>query len=153
MVGRLERLYFDTAEQMYVKEGKSLTNIAQLLPEKVSVTTLGKWAAKGGWVAKQTAYQASHRDLAQELRELLKDQMAEIRANKGKLTPGDLDAIYKNLCAIDKIEKGACDLKVMAVEVMKEFTRWLREVAQAPVHELQLMRQRLGEFFNYLETR
>jgi len=148
MAGRKETAYFDQAERLFVREGKTLEQLAALLP--VSVTTLGKWSQKGGWGKKRAAELDSPRTLGERLRRTLEAQLTAIEGER-ELKPGDFDSIYKIFCAIQKIEKGGVDLRVMAVEVMDAFTRWLRDGAGAPPGELQMIGGRIREWFRSLE--
>jgi transposase-like protein len=150
MAGRKEEAYWDEAERLYVRENKTAEQIAQILP--VSANTLYKWRTKGGWEGKRAAALASPRDLAERMRRALERYLAtlESRAEEGVLDNATFDAINKAMAAIKAVERQALDLRVMAVEVMKEFTDFLKH-ENLPPGELQLIGGRIRTWFRSLE--
>lgn len=150
MAGRKEEAYWDEAERLYVRKNKTAEQIAAILP--VSANTLYKWRLKGGWEAKRAAALASPRDLAERMRRALDKYLItiEARADEGTLDNATFDAINKAMAAIRSVERQALDLRVMAVEVMKEFTDFLKQ-EDLPPGELQLIGGRIRTWFRSLE--
>jgi transposase-like protein len=150
VAGRKEEAYFDEAERLYVRENKTAEQIAQVLP--VSANTLYKWRTKGGWEPKRAAALASPRDLAERMRRSLEKYLIalEAKADDGVLDNATFDGINKAVAAIRSVERQALDLRVMAVEVMKEFTDFLKQ-ADLPPGELQLIGGRIRTWFRSLE--
>lgn len=150
MAGRKEEAYWDEAERLYVRKNKTAEQIAAILP--VSANTLYKWRLKGGWEAKRAAALASPRDLAERMRRALDKYLItiEARADEGTLDNATFDAINKAMAAIRSVERQALDLRVMAVEVMKEFTDFLKQ-ENLPPGELQLIGGRIRTWFRSLE--
>ncbi len=153
MAGRKEEAYFDQAERLYVRENKTPEQISQILP--VCANTIAKWGQKGGWGKKRQAALASPRTLAEKLRIRLEGLLNELEIKEGLTTeallalPGISDAIYKTVCAIDKTERYQ-DLRVLAVEVMRAYTDWLRGQDLAP-GELEMHGGRIRGWFRSLE--
>jgi transposase-like protein len=150
MAGRKEEAYWGEAERLYVRENKTAEQIAQILP--VSANTLYKWRLKGGWEAKRAAALASPRALAERMRRALEKYLItiEAKAEEGTLDNAIFDAINKAMAAIKSVERQAMDLRVMAVEVMKEFTDFLK-AENLPPGELQLIGGRIRTWFRSLE--
>jgi transposase-like protein len=150
VAGRKEEAYWDEAERLFVRENKTVEQIAQILP--VSANTLYKWRLKGGWEAKRAAALASPRDLAERMRRTLELYLTtiEAKAREGTLDNNTFDSINKAMAAIKGVERQALDLRVMAVEVMKEFTDFLK-AENLPPGELQLFGGRIRSWFRSLE--
>jgi hypothetical protein len=148
MTGRKEEAYFDQAERLFVREGKTPEQIAEILP--VSSNTLYKWKLKGGWGDKRAAALTAPRTLGEKLRGILEDKITDLEAEKG-INPASFDAIYKAFCAIDKLEKSQ-DLRVLATVVMGKYADFLRAPEQQlAAGELQLHGERMRAFFKSLE--
>lgn len=146
MAGRKEEAYFDEAERLYVKENKTPEQIAVLLP--VSQNTLYQWRTKGGWEKKRQVSLTSPRNLADKLRRILERQIEGLEGENA-INPGAYDAIYKAFKAIEKLEK-AQDLRVLAIEVMKEFVDWLK-AKELSAGELEFIGGRIRDWFRSLE--
>ncbi len=146
MAGRKEEAYFDEAERLYTKENKTPEQIAEILP--VCKNTVYQWRTKGGWEQKRKVALASPRGLADKLRRNLERQIENLEG-ENNLNPGAYDAIYKAFKAIEKLEK-AQDLRVLAIEVMKEFVDWLK-AQDVNIGELELIGGRIRGWFKSLE--
>jgi hypothetical protein len=153
MTGRKEEAYYDEARRLYVKENKTVAQIAGLLHNTVSENTLYKWAKKGDWGRERAACLTNPRDIAEWLRQTLNDQMEALRAaaqrNPTLINAGLYDAIYKVVLTIEKLEKSQ-DLKTAATVVMEKYRDFLKDLDLAP-GELQMHSGRMREFFRSLE--
>ncbi len=138
----------DEAERLYLL-GYTLERIREALPEPVSLATLSKWSQEGDWPARRKAALANRRSVAELLREDLEAKVQALKAQES-LDAGAYDAIVKITAAIERLERGAYDLKTAAVGVMGVFTQWLRE-QQPPAAELAVVRSWLAAWFRSLE--
>jgi hypothetical protein len=82
------------------------------------------------------------------MRRNLERQIEELEG-ENRLNPAAYDAIYKAFMAIEKLER-AQDLRVIGVEVMQQFTGWLKG-QKIPASELQAMGERIRAWFRSLE--
>jgi transposase len=146
MAGAKEQAYFEAAERLFVQEGKTAAQIAALLP--VSENTVYKWSLKGGWPQKRAAALNSPKNLGEMLRQNLERQV-EILNGEERLNPATYDAIYKSICAIQKVER-AQDLRVIAIAVGEGFFGYLKG-QDLPAGELQLIGGRFREWLRSLE--
>jgi hypothetical protein len=148
VAGRKEELFFNEAERLYVA-GYTLDTIREHLPEPVSLPTLSRWKDKGGWGEKRRQALASLRNVADILMEVLEEKIVALRQERG-LNAGDFDAIAKATASIERLKKGAYDLRTVAVEVMGKFTEWLRKNL-TDQEELNLVAKKLQAWFKSLE--
>ena len=116
--------FFEPAEDLYVKEGRTLGHISGVIG--VSTTTLTKWKKEGDWARKRKDFLTRTRTgPVQKLREaLLKllddtDDIAELTGKKA-------DTISKLVAVIEKIEGGR-DVLGSTIEVMDRFTRYVKD--------------------------
>jgi hypothetical protein len=153
MSGRKEEAYFKEAERLYVKENKTPEQIAEILP--VCANTAYKWSKKGGWGKKREAAQAalaSPRNIAERMWAAVEKYLAIIegRAEDGVLDNATFDALNKAVAAIRGVERQSVDKRVMSIEVMQDFTDFLKN-KDLPAGELQLIGGRVREYFRSLE--
>lgn len=153
MAGRKESAYYEEARRLYVKENKTIEQIAELLHGEVSQNTLYKWAKKGEWAKERAAALNNPRDIAEWLRQTLNAQMealqAEAQRNPTVINPGVYDAIYKTVLTIEKLEKSQ-DLRAAAIMVLDKYGEFVKGL-DLPPGELQMHIGRMGEFFRSLE--
>jgi len=61
--------YYEEAQRLFVQEGKTLSEIAQILKD-VSERTLARWSSEGEWMRKRKEYLRSEEHFSQILQEL-----------------------------------------------------------------------------------
>lgn len=147
MAGPKESAYFEEAERLYLA-GHTYERIAEILPKRVSLATLSKWAKKGDWDKKRSTYLGSLRNAADILQEVLEAEIVKLRA-EGGLDVQKWDAICKIGSQIDRMKRGAYDFRTMAVEVMTRFAEWLRTQA-APAEERDVVSRLVEAWFGEL---
>jgi hypothetical protein len=143
-----ERLYYEEARRLFLA-GHSLKRIQESLPEKVSSTTLSKWRGKGGWDKEFAAVLANRREVGEILRETLIEKIRAIRETR-ELNAADFDAVAKATVSIERLERGAYDLRTAALGVMAAFTAWLKQ-QDLGAGELAAVGERLRAWFKSLE--
>lgn len=115
--------FYDDAERLSVKEGKSQREISQLLG--VSEKTLSQWSVKGEWKRKRKEYLTNTRigpadKLKNSLIELIDRLDPKELAENAKIA----DQITKIISAIEKISGGR-DILGATIETMDRFTGYL----------------------------
>jgi len=115
--------YYDDAERLAVKEGKTQQQICELLG--ISEKTISRWSKNGEWMRQRKEYLVSTKTgpiqkLEKRLIELLEDP--EIDARK-------TDELYKIQLLIDRM-KGGFDIKGATIEVMDRFTQYINRVEE-----------------------
>jgi len=138
--------YGEDAERMYVHEGKTGKEIAELLP--ISEKQIGKWVADGEWKQKKkVARQQIHSDEA-VVKGLMRKYLKELD-NKaiGQITPADLDMLAKLSSTLRTIQS-MLDPKAATVFVMKKF---LEFVAKKDKNLFQGLQGIAPEFFEFME--
>lgn len=150
MGGRKEEAYFAEAERLYVQQNKTPEMIAAILP--VSANLVYRWKLKGDWATKRAAALASPRTLGERMRGALESYLKtiEAQAQDGRLDHATFDAINKAVAAIRAVEHQGPDPRVMAVEVMRRYTDFLK-AEEIPAGELQLHGERIRAYFRSLE--
>lgn len=113
--------YYSEAERLYVKEGKTQREIAELLG--ISEKTISQWSAKGEWVRKRREYLTSTRTGPVEK---LKARFAKLLEETDELNSKKTDEMYKIRLLIDRME-GGYDIKGATIEVMDRFTTFIRQ--------------------------
>ena len=112
------REYYDECERLYVREGKTQREIAELF--NISEKTISKWSRMGEWARKRKEYLTSSRTgVAEKLRERLYRLIEEEAIDARKA-----DEIYKLMLTIEKIQ--GFDLMAATIEVMDRFSRFVR---------------------------
>ncbi len=120
--------FYDEAERLSVKEGKSQREISQFLG--VSEKTLSRWSSDGEWMKKRREYLVSTRTgpaekLKKTLLELLENIDPRELLNNTRVT----DQISKIISAIEKISGGR-DVLGSTIEVMDRFVKYIMRVEQ-----------------------
>lgn len=138
--------YFDEAQRLYCL-GRTLEEIAGILP--VSVPSLSRWCADGGWKDKRRAALASSRTAAEALEDLLSQRIETMIAN-GQFDAKQADECAKISAVIEKMKKGSYNFMAAAVEVMRHFTEYLRRETpdKATIH---LFSDKIQDWFRSLE--
>lgn len=118
--------YYDEAERLAVKEGKTQREISELLG--ISEKTISLWSVKGEWQRKRKEYLVSTREgpagkLKKTLLELLEKADPKELTENARLT----DQITKIISAIEKISGGR-DLLGSTIETMDRFSKYLMRV-------------------------
>jgi hypothetical protein len=150
MTGLLETTHFDSAEEFYVRQGKTVKEIAVILPVKEG--SLYKWLHKGNWADKRRAFLGSPRSLGEQMRALLDRCLKQIaaKAEDGVLDDALFDKISKAVAAIKGVERQGADLRVIAVEVMRRYTDRLK-ARQLSQGEMLMHSESIRDFFGSLE--
>jgi hypothetical protein len=143
-----ERLYYEEARRLFLA-GHGVKRIQESLPEKISTTTLSKWRQKGGWDKELAAVVANRREIGEILRETLIEKIRAIRESR-ELSAADFDGVAKATASIERLERGAYDLRTAALGVMAAYTAWLKKQDLA-AGELQAVGERLRAWFKSLE--
>jgi transposase-like protein len=150
MSGEKEAAWFAESENLFVRQNLTIKEIAGALPP--CENTLYKWKIKGGWDEKRRAHQTSPRDLAELMRASLHVYLKRLEANAedGILDNATFDAINKAVAAIKGVERQGADIRVMAVEVMRRYTDFLKG-EEISAGELQMHSERIRGWFASLE--
>ena len=135
------------AEQLYVKDDKTLQEIATMFG--LSIQTVSRWKIKGGWRDKRKKYRGSARGTIELLEEVLRGKVEELRGMAAdEITQNHTDALVKLVASISKLKKED-DIRVQAITVISELTKFIskREYAE---DEKELFTKLFQEFFIYL---
>lgn len=120
------------AERLYVKEGKSCTQIAQELD--VSEGTIYRWKADAAalgetadWDTARRVYNMSPRELVAIYAEALKQWVVKIKQDPSLLSDGKIaDAIAKHVSVLQKLDNRSQYMGV-ALDLIKIADQWLYE--------------------------
>lgn len=120
--------YYNDAERMAVKEGKTQQEICKLLG--ISGKTISRWSKNGEWMRQRKEYLVSTREgpvekLKKTLLELLEKVDSRELLENTRLT----DQITKIISAIEKISGGR-DILGATIETMDRFTKYLLRVEE-----------------------
>lgn len=114
------RDFYPAAEEFYVRKGKTLAEIAEVIA--VSTTTLSKWKRGGDWGRKRKDYLTRTR---QGPAQRLRDKLYNLLEEAGEIDSKTVDSVSKIVAAIEKIEGGR-DALGSAIETMDKFTKYLQ---------------------------
>lgn len=118
--------YYDDAERLAVKDGKSQREIAEFLG--ISEKTISQWSSKGDWMKKRKEYLTSTRTgPAEKLKKTLLDMLEQINPKDILESTRITDQITKIISAIEKIEGGR-DVLGATIETMDRFSKYLMRV-------------------------
>jgi hypothetical protein len=137
-------LYFDAAEWFYIRANKTPEEISKILP--VCANTIYQWSADGHWAVKRQAALGSPRGIADKLRRLAEQKVADLEVET--LDAAACDGLYKLLSAIQKMEQLE-DMRVLGIAVMDNFTRFLK--IQADPEVVMLVGKWVRAWFQSLE--
>ncbi|GAB62663.1 MAG: hypothetical protein DWB56_14840 [Candidatus Jettenia sp.] len=112
--------YYDEAERLYVKEGKTQREISELLG--ISEKTVSLWSVKGDWVRKRKEYLVSTRTGPVEK---LKMRFAKLLEDTDDIDAKKTDEMYKIKLLIEKME--GYDVKGAVIDVMDRFATFIRQ--------------------------
>jgi transcriptional regulator with XRE-family HTH domain len=140
-----ERDFYDVTEEQYVKRGKSLQEISELIG--VSATTLSKWKAKGDWGKKRKDYLTRTRSGPVQR---LRDKLFQLLDDTKELDAKTVDQISKIVAAIEKIDGGR-DVLGSTIEVMDRFGKYIRENEKDEAFVGQLTEHMQG-FFSHVKV-
>jgi len=94
MAGKWEH-YGQAAERLYVDAGRTIDDIAQMLPD-VSRKSIGQWSVKYGWEAKRKKAKIRGRQIADDMEDVLYEKVQELKATPAyEISSAQLDALYK----------------------------------------------------------
>lgn len=126
-MGKSEQYYQD-AEELYVRQLKSVPQIARILP--VSQTTLYKWSEEGEWERKRRDYLKGPKGALELAEELLADMLKKLREKPvEKLSPRDIDKLAKVAKTVQGLKK-SYDPYEIAVLFGSEFVPWVNTVVK-----------------------
>ena len=140
-----ERDFYNVAEEQYVKGGKSLQEISELIG--VSTTTLSKWKAKGDWGKKRKDYLTRTRSGPVQR---LRDKLYQLLDNADELDSKTVDQVSKIVAAIEKIDGGRDPLG-STIEVMSRFGKYIRDNEKDQAFVDQLTEHMQG-FFSHVKV-
>lgn len=142
------------AETLYVREGKSLTEISKILP--IRIQTLSNWKKKGEWDRKRDAFMRSSIVASEMLLEEAVSFMRKRKDSKEPLSPKEADAIVKIISSAKKLEEKS-DFPGTALVVLGELMRFLkdrdREAAKALDRNIQDFSQYIWEKYKGPNTK
>lgn len=121
---------FSTAETMWVREGKTLTDIAKSLGKNRA--TLSRWRKAGNWDAKRSEYlqncPQAVLDVLRRQRERMildREKSATPDGQAAAVDPAYADSIYKITAVIEKLEAKS-EAVGPVLDAMDRFVRWCR---------------------------
>ncbi|QII11230.1 hypothetical protein KsCSTR_18510 [Candidatus Kuenenia stuttgartiensis] len=112
--------FYDDAERLSVKEGKTQKEISRLLG--VSEKTLSQWSVKGEWQRQRKEYLVSSRTGPVDK---LKERFYRLLESEDELDAKKTDEMYKIQLLIDRME--GYDIKGATIEVMDRFATFIRQ--------------------------
>ena len=112
--------FYNDAERLSVKEGKSQREISQLLG--ISEKTLSQWSVKGEWQRQRKEYLVSSRTGPVDK---LKERFYRLLESEEELDAKKTDEMYKIQLLIDRME--GYDIKGATIEVMDRFATFIRQ--------------------------
>ena len=135
------------AEELYVKQGKSLREIAELL--QIAPKTIGEWSKKHNWVAKRKTAKTSPVEIARLAEDVLRAKLEELRELPPEdIDPAKIDAMYKLLLTVEKTSKETRLLE-KGIFVMNVYVDYLRRTVSPEDIEIEF--QRVNGFLTSLE--
>ncbi len=140
------RDFYPTAEELYVRKGKTLEEIKAIVG--VSTTTLSKWKKDGDWGRKRKDYLTRTR---QGPAQRLRDKLYSLLEETGEIDPKVVDSVSKIVAAIEKIEGGRDSLG-SAIETMDKFTKYLQRNEKDTVF-MDRFTEHLHGFFSEVKAR
>jgi len=139
--------YGANAEDLYVRKGRTLQEIAQLLG--LSVQTLSRWKIRHHWAEKRREYQVSTPGTIALLEDVLAEKVQELRGLPAdEVNSKRIDAITKLVSSIQKLRRED-DLRTQTVHVMSEFSRFVRQ-KKLKERELDMVIGLVHEFFEFV---
>jgi hypothetical protein len=114
--------FYDTAEQMFLS-GMEIKAIADEL--MVNEKKLYRWRKEGSWEAKRQAALENPKTIGEMLREVLRSKVSNI-LQAGDISVGEAEELAKISTLIEKIEKESYQFMTAAVEVMRNFTDYIK---------------------------
>ena len=139
-------LYWEDAQSLFLA-GKDLEEIQGLLP--VALLTLKQWHQEGQWEEKRRQVPVSPRWLGEALKGILREKAGRLII-KGDLKTQELDELTKIVTLIDRLCTQGWDMRAAALEVMDQFSDFLRRWV-TDQEELKRISYRVQEFFRQLE--
>jgi len=143
-------IYGEEAERLYVKKGKSLKEISELLG--VSVNSLLKWKDYAGWNYKRRKFLSTPRGVEEKLEAVLRAKVEELEnMNPAEVSASVVDSLWKLLKSVESVRKER-DLFAETVDVMDEFTSFLRWKVKDRDF-LEKVFALINEFFEYVRRK
>jgi uncharacterized protein YjcR len=115
---------YNEAEGYYLA-GLSLDEISERL--SLDLERLRDWEKEYQWKAKRAAMITSPRGIGAMLRERLQRQMEKMSASTGDLEVDEVKKITELTLLINKTEGAGGNVLAAMVEVLRDFSRYLRE--------------------------
>jgi len=144
MAGKFDTFYA-AAERLYLDSGKTIKEIAALLP--VSDTTIGDWCKDHEWVSRKKKQRTGPATIVRRLEEMI-DNLLQQRGQSDAQTADALVKLDKTLQRYQKFsEEHFVD---RAVEVMSRFTDMVVRV-RPKVEQREDAMQLIEQFFQELE--
>ena len=112
------------AENLYVRDGRNVTEISRILP--VTIPTLSKWKISGEWDRKRDVYMRSAIVASEMLLSEAVSLLQNRKASEEPMPPKEADAIVKIISAAKKLEEKS-DFPATALAVLGELLRFLKE--------------------------
>jgi uncharacterized protein YjcR len=135
------------AEELYVRQNKTLAEIAAIL--QLSPMTILRWKKEGAWEETRKKFRASSRGALQVLEEVLNKKAEELGGMKLEAIDSKvIDGIMKLVASVRKL-KEQDDIRVQALNVVGEMEKFLRK-ASYKENERQLFMKMISEFLTYL---
>ncbi len=145
-MGKFSR-YGQNAEDLYVRQGKTLQDISELLG--ISMQTLSRWKQKYDWTERRRIYRVSMPGTIQILEDVLKEKIEQLRELQAQDVDGkQIDGITKLVASIQKLKRED-DLRSQTIRVMSEFSRFIKQ-KNLKERELDLVINLVQEFFDFV---
>jgi len=135
-------LYFDLAERMFVREQRTLVEIAARV--RVHKNTLGKWRIEGAWDRKREQYQGSQIGYIERLERLRAQALEEFEKDRSAAA---MDKLAKLDAMVLRANK-PIDIRSATIEVMDRYASFLKRCHPELVEATSLV---LREFFAEVE--
>jgi len=136
------------AEQMYVREDKTLQELANFFG--LSIQTLSRWKIAGDWEGKRKKYRGTVRSTIDILEDVLRGKAEELRTMAASaITAEYTDALVKLVASISKLKKED-DIRVQAITVMGEFSKFVKRQGLDD-KKLMPITKLIQDFFIYLK--
>lgn len=136
--------YYDDAERLAVKEGRTQREISELLG--ISEKTISQWSAKGEWQRQRKEYLVSSKTGPVVK---LKARFAKLLEETDDLDAKKTDEMYKIQLLIEKME--GYDIKGATIEVMDRFATFIRQ--REPDQEfIERLKKHTHAFFDEIKN-
>lgn len=109
------------AERLFVKKGKTLSEIAQLLP--VNIKTLSNWKRKYDWSGKRKAYLRGPIASADKIAEILSAKLEKI--DPQTVDAKQVDQIIKLVASMKKLDK-SIDRFGISIDLVDDLLTYLK---------------------------